>query len=121
MDIKELVTVLANKSQIVDKDIPNGIFDELNEESFSSDDNFITVKNGEDVISIDFELYVNWKVVNSGGDGYWTPNYDEAEDIEVKIEITNIEDYDNDKVIELNDKESIKEVEKWVENQLSLV
>ena len=121
--IQDIVSLLSENPKIGDCDYPLNFFDVYNE-SFSQEDCFISVNTGdknihgdEIIYDIEFDIYVSWSIVNNGGDGYWTPNYDEVEDLEIEIELKNIIG-ESDQDIELNDMDSIKEVKKWIEKTI---
>lgn len=120
MELKEF---LNSKEELKVSEVDcntNCIEDKFTNESYSNEDNFISVidKNGN-TYSIEFKLDVSWDISNSG-DGYITPYESFAEDIEVEIDIVNVEDYDNDIQVELNDRESISELESWVTEKLNI-
>ena len=119
----ELKKFLKSKEEFKISEIDcntNCIEEKFTNESFSHEDNFISIidKKGDE-FSIEFKLDVSWDVSNSG-DGVITPYESFAEDIEVEIDVVNVEDYDNDIQVELNDRESISELESWITEKLDI-
>lgn len=115
MNIENLSTVL-NKEMIINMDVPENITQDVYEECFSSKDNYIVFKVGNEDITIDFNIYASWVVSNSGGDGYLNENYDEAEDIRIDVELLNVENYETGEKVNLDNVESIKKIEKFISN-----
>tara|TARA_R110000772_G_scaffold20466_5_gene56951 strand:+ start:107250 stop:107618 length:369 start_codon:yes stop_codon:yes gene_type:complete len=113
MNLKELIPFLSIKN-IEETNIPTDYLNNC-EETFGEKDNFIVISiNENEHFSVEFNTFISWKNVNSGGDGYNDENYDSFEDIEVEIELINIVDYDNDNTIDLDDVNSINELEKYI-------
>lgn len=120
MELKDFLDNIE-KFKIVEIDSnQNCIKDKFDNGSYSSDDNYISVadENGN-TYNIEFKLCVSWDIVRSG-DGIDSPYEKLAEDIEVEIDLINIEDYDNDVQIELNDKELISNLENWIIEKLDI-
>lgn len=117
MHLIEFIKYLDDQN-IYDQNIPNDIIDFYNE-TFEKDNIYITLHISEDTdYKIEFNMYVSWKIKKENGDGYITPIYDYIEDVEIEIELINIEDYINNQVIELNDEESINQLEDWIESKV---
>ena len=113
MKLKELIPFLTQKN-IEDISIPTDYINTF-EDNCEEEDNFIVISINEDEhFSIEFNTFISWKVDNSGGDGYIDENYDSVEDVEIEIELLNIEDLDNENVIDLDDTDSIIELEKYI-------
>jgi len=111
--LKDIVTILANNPKIEERNYPINFTEDLYQESHSQKDCCFSIKNDQHTIFIEFEFYASWAVSNNGGDGYYTPNHDEPEDIDIEVDILKIEN-EEEFEINLNDKESIKEIETWI-------
>jgi hypothetical protein len=114
INIKEISANLADNAVITDKDIPYEITEDLYAERFSQEDNYIEVKINGKIFTLIFNINATWDVSNSGGDGYITPNFNEVDNLDIDIDLTEVRDFEEDIELELDDIESIKEIEKWI-------
>lgn len=124
MELKEFLKYLDH-DKIYDKNILIDYTDILNDR-YESKDNFIMIEIPDinrslpmmerSVYKIEFDIYASWEVINSGGDGYITQNYDYIDDLEVEIDLVNIEDYSQNKIIELTSRKHIDILTEWIKS-----
>ena len=87
--LPETIHDMLMESKIVETSVdPDTYFEE---EPWSSDDEYIILRNGEDEASIGFSIEVDFDEETSYGDDYYTPTYKEIKNEKVDFQINDFE------------------------------